>query len=72
MSEFDRLLLECHGGPWDGRRIVDRGPQFSVTSTLGSDGMLQPVRREVGVYERRPDGYHWRPRVGEGLDGNLD
>jgi hypothetical protein len=56
----DRPLLECHGGPWDGRRIVDRGQQFPVTSTLNQDGTLRPQRWTAGVYERRPDGYHWR------------
>jgi hypothetical protein len=59
----DRSLLECHGGPWDGRRIVDRGPQFPVTPTLSQDGTLQRQRRNAGLYEHRPDGYHWRPNI---------
>jgi hypothetical protein len=51
-------LVECHGGPWDGRRVVERGPRFPVTLSIGRDGSL---RRETGYYQRQPDGYHWRP-----------
>jgi hypothetical protein len=51
--------LECHGGPWDGRRIVSRGPVFPVTST-DTEGQVQPLRYMLGHYERRADGYHWR------------
>jgi hypothetical protein len=59
----DPSLLECHGGPWDGRLIVDRGPQFPVTFALTHDGTLQPSHRNAGVYKRRSDGYYWRPNV---------
>jgi hypothetical protein len=68
----DHSLLECHGGPWDGRRIVERGPQFAVTSTLTHDGTLQRPRRNAGVYERRSDGYHWRPDMEMSLVDDLE
>ena len=57
----DHPLLECHGGPWDGRHISDRGPRFPVTSTLNHNGTVTPRSWLSGVYERGPDGYHWRP-----------
>jgi hypothetical protein len=57
----DPPLLECHGGPWDGRQIADRGPQFPVSSSVEADGTIRPLRRPLGHYIRCPDGYHWRP-----------
>jgi hypothetical protein len=63
MTEDEFTLVECHGGPWDGRRIVERGQRLPVTSVLGPDGTLQDLRRESGYYERRTEGYYWRPAV---------
>lgn len=40
---------------------LDRGPLFPVTSKRDPDGTLQPLLRALGHYERRGDGYHWRP-----------
>jgi hypothetical protein len=54
VTDRDRPLVECHGGPWDGLLIVDRGPQFPVSAQLVEDGTLLPrCSRELGIYERR-------------------
>jgi hypothetical protein len=66
VTDHDRPLVECHGGPWDGLLIVDRGPQFPVSAQLVSDGSLPPKHsRELGVYARRSNGYHWVLATGE-------
>jgi hypothetical protein len=66
VTDEDRPLVECHGGPWDGRRIVDRGPQFPVSAQLVGDGTVLPRRsRELGIYARRSHGYHWVPTTVE-------
>jgi hypothetical protein len=56
----ERQLFTCYGGPWDGRRITDRGPTITVTTSVMADGALVRPRVE-GLYERRKDGYHWVP-----------
>ncbi len=56
-----RVLVECRGGPWDGRLISDRGPVFHVSSVLTHDDLMKPNRWSAGLYERRPVGYFWVP-----------
>jgi len=56
-----RVLIECRGGPWDGRCISDRGPAFHVSSVLTHESIAQPGRWSSGVYERRTSGYFWIP-----------
>ena len=58
-------LLECYGGPWDGRRIVDQGSHFVVTADVPekapAQGSVKLHWRRLGIYKRRRNGYHWWP-----------
>lgn len=56
---------ECRGGPLDGQVIADRGLYFTTIATMeerGWDGIVTGAGWSSGIYERRPDGYHWRAR----------
>jgi hypothetical protein len=61
LSDDDATRLECYGGPWDGRHILDRGSHFTVRSRTPEEGPLQLQARRLGIFKRRRDGYHWWP-----------
>ena len=61
VNEDDPPLLECYGGPWDGRRIVDQGSHFAVTTDVAQRAQRTLSWRRLGIYKRRRDGYHWWP-----------
>ena len=63
MSDNDPPLVECHGGPWDGRCIVERGPLFPVITMVEAHGAFRRSRDPLGHYYRRRDGYHWQPTL---------
>jgi hypothetical protein len=54
--------FECIGGPWDGRRLADKGPSFQpeqVVSDTVDDGAVIRKAPIAGLYVRDAARYHW-------------